>query len=166
LKLTPSEIELADKLIAGLEKRSHLWKRVRWLILLVGIACVILAILVCWHLDHMSIQNLEDWVIEGEDLRGERIKTYVELKIFFLRKTFTIFVQAVVMVGAGGLLLVTSLMNWNRHLRDALVAKVLRAKLESECGFTDAQRQAADTTAPEEARDLHGSVDDSGDSAS
>lgn len=136
LELTPSEIELADKLIAGLEKRSHRWKRQRWLLLLAGIALVILMILSCWYLDHLSTQDLAGWMLEGENPGGELVKNYVQFTIAFQRKTFTVFVQAVVMGGVGGLLLVTSLTNWNRHLSDALVAKVLRAKLGSECGFT------------------------------
>ena len=145
--LTQSEIELAGKLVGRLEKSSRLWVWKRWVMLIGGIVSVSVALgcVVYLYGSARKFYSAESYL--PDVLTDERPDTdvahLVDVKLLAMQThtrtivghTITIYcVSMFVSWGIGCLLVVVGLTKWRQHLHLGLIAKLLRAQLESERG--------------------------------
>ena len=108
VELTPSEIRLAEKLIPSLEERGRLWLRFRWALLAFSAGMMAL-------LPFVFSQPARPPVTP--DLM--RLYAWIRSALLFLG-------------GVGAVLLCVCLRNWEWHVRDSLIAKVLKEKLHDD----------------------------------
>lgn len=133
--LTQSEIELAEKLIGQLEKRARDWVSWRWVMLIAGIVCLGGF---CFLTASMSgkLLKLYSPFLAAEGSRPGIDTFGMSLQItnrINLGHTITMdFIYSLIMGGMGVIFVVMALAKWRRHLHLGLIAKLLRAKLETE----------------------------------
>lgn len=135
LNLTEDEKALIQEYAKSMEKRSKHWCFTRWMNIVVGLILIIAGI---WFYI-MSFTFLEDdpYVQRFYDIY--RIpNSSIEYEIFYMISPDSVkwysryqlvgllsFVIGIVCIGF-------ALFCWNRHLRDSIIAKILREKLEED----------------------------------
>lgn len=143
--LTQSEVELAEKLIGRLEKWARVWVWKRWVMLILGIVVAGVALGSAVYLHALSRKLYFSELYPPYVLTDERPDTDVahlvdvELLAIHMRTrivagdTITMgYIWMLVMWGTGIFLVVMALAKWRQHLHLGLIAKLLRAKLETE----------------------------------
>ncbi len=131
-QLEPPEFGLAEKLVARFEKGSRQWLRNRRFALIIPILLIGFAAFCFWFLDRTDPESHLSWMREGQVLDADMVRSYVDSRLRALRSEMFLFFVGVVSVGAAVAILIACLARWNRHLRDALIAKVLRAELQGQ----------------------------------
>ena len=126
-QLTPADLALADRLIRDLEARSRTWPRSRGGQLAVGVVLLIFAVLFAAISHNIWSSPPESWLV-GEVADRDAIQ-YVDVRITLAVAAAGAFMVGLLQACVGGWMIVSCLSNWNRHLRDALVAKALREYL-------------------------------------
>ena len=145
--LTPSEIELAEKLIGRLEKWARVWVWKRWVMLILGIVVGGLALGGAVYLHALSrklyLSELYPPYVVTDERPDTDVAHLVDVKLLAIQMRSRMmlgdmlmphYVSIVVMGGGGAILIVMALVKWRRHLHLGLIAKLLRAKLETERG--------------------------------
>ena len=143
LKLTESEAELAERLVAGLERRGRIWPRQRWFFVLFGLALIGIAGASFVSLEHLLKQDFAAQMVDEADPPAFVLKTYVRQSFNELLALVGLYISAIICGSVGAFMLVRGLSLWNQHRTHCLIAKVLRAKLESEFGLPPKKETAS-----------------------
>ncbi|MBM4034322.1 MAG: hypothetical protein FJ291_21465 [Planctomycetes bacterium] len=135
LQLTLEEHDTAQRLIANLGA-SVKWKWYRW----VGVSLALLPFAVsvyCFSFlvesERMLAREPIGLIPGGHgDVMAESLRQYVDFRARLALCQMSLLFCATVNALVGIQVLVGVLVNWRRHLRDSLLAKLLRAALERE----------------------------------
>ncbi|TET35383.1 MAG: hypothetical protein E3J72_11285 [Planctomycetota bacterium] len=133
LNLTPSEIKLADRLITGLNKGSRFWRWNRWIALTSGIFMLGIGV---WALS-ISIKSIFsiaeiEWIYRDGKITQSAVEFYIQEHLSYILISVIAYTMAIVNGLIGISVIFGALIRWNRHRRDALIAKVLRAEFDRE----------------------------------
>ena len=125
LKLTPSELAYANKIIAKRQRFVRSWPWVRWFSICMGIALLGLAAFVAYQSHQISLYDCGGIVNEG----NRRSEALFEMSMMRLRLhvLFIIVVLANALVGLS--VLIATISMWRRHKKDAIFVKVARAMI-------------------------------------
>ena len=135
VELTPSEHQLAEKVILGLERSGRRGPVSRSLVLLAGLGQVAMGIWLLSVLASPKVQALPVMGISGPD---DGTVTYGSLRsILSMHSNMTllqvgIFTMSLAAVVAGTSVAGAAMLFWGRVRRDALHAKILRAALQQD----------------------------------
>jgi len=141
VKLTPAEVQYARKWIKRLEANAGIDRWLRWFELLAAFFLIGTAIYVSQVLNYAAPRLLSPTEPADAKIDAPTMRYYVETRI--LQEEFRLTLPFVWLPGiAGGLGLLFIMLQWDRHLSDTLVAKLLRRQLEEEL------REPPSVTAP------------------
>ncbi len=126
MELNPDEIKYIERRILRLEKDSRHWKWMRWAGLF--IAFLSWGSAAYTYLKVTEIINLvtSSLSLTGTNVDLKGIELLVEGRISTLRLEFVTLLGAALKTIFGGAFFVYCLLNWNRHIKSGLIAKVLR----------------------------------------
>lgn len=130
-RLTVDEIAYAEKMIANLERGSRQWW-MRW----VSVAIVVMLVgAMALHFTMVaSMLDMENPLRHGDEeaVTWGAMKGYVGVELVRLRGLGMLYFGAVVSAGVCVTMVVTSVVQWNYHVRYGLLAKLLQAALARE----------------------------------
>ena len=126
MELKPDEIKYVERYIRRLEKDSRHWRWMRW----AGLFVAILALGTAAY-EYIKVTKIISLVTSSfpptgtnVDLKG--IELFVEGRISNLRLEFITLLGTTLKSIFGAIFFVYCLVNWNRHIKSALIAKTLR----------------------------------------
>jgi hypothetical protein len=141
LFLSPKEKSVAERHLAKFERHAHNWNRSRWLLLALGILCLVggsCEVFLNWpgtdglesfveRLDSIEIPSEvpPDYWFVGELRRTAR---FMELQYEMGASQLMMFVIGILFLFGGIVHISILLCRWNNGDRDAVLAKILRAK--------------------------------------
>ena len=134
--LTQSEIELAEKLIGKLEKRARDWVSARWVMLIAGIVCLGAFCFLTASISGKLSKLYSPVFLAAEGSRpgvdNIRMSLQITNRINLVHTIMMDYISSLIMFFFGVILVMMALVKWRRHLHLGLIAKLLRAKLETE----------------------------------
>lgn len=133
LDLTPEEIKLADASITRLEQRSRSWAIARWLMICGSVMVWVLGLLYM-RLYVRFYNETERHLETATSLSSEALVHQTRKAIGNLQVAVHSQIMAMALGLMGAYFAVSALAQWRKGPRDALLAKILRAKLEEELG--------------------------------
>ncbi len=132
MDITPNQIKYAEKYIARLEKDTRQWPWMRWTMFIASTLILGISTYNFIRLANLTESISAVFSLPRSNFDPKEVELYVtghmtnlRLQIFGILR---IGLQAVV----GAVWLIYSLLNWNRHLKSALIAKALRRLLLEE----------------------------------
>ena len=131
-EFTPEEIKYAEKYVCFLKKRSQQCRRTRWISFAGSVFMILMAIV--WF--YLFIHHLENGTFDL--LKGLRnldpyvMESYVNHQTRFMLLLGLTFLMGLYSITWGVVLLLFTLLKWNRHLLDGILGKVLRKIVENE----------------------------------
>ena len=123
LKLTPSELAYANKIITKRERSVRCWPWVRWFSICMGIAFLGLAAFSAYQSYQMLVYDCGSIVDAGDIRSGDLL----ELSMIRILSQVLIYIKVLMSLIIGSLLLTGTIVLWRRHKRDAIFVKVARA---------------------------------------
>ncbi|MGO8991055.1 MAG: hypothetical protein ACLQGU_16550 [bacterium] len=131
MDLTPTEIKYAEKCIRRLEKDTRQWPWMRWTMLVASIFILGISIYNFSKLADLNESISRAFSLHRSNFDPKEVELFVTDQLTNLRLEMVFIFRISLQTLVGGVWLVYCLMNWNRHLKSALMAKALR-KLVSE----------------------------------
>ncbi len=131
MDLKPSEIKYAEKYIRRLEKDARHWTWMRWTMLVASMFILAISIYSFSKLADINESISGVFSLHRSNYDPKEVELFVTGHLMNLRLEMVFILRISLQALLGGVWLIYSLINWNRHLKSALIAKVLR-KLVSE----------------------------------
>jgi hypothetical protein len=131
MNLTPNEIKYAEKYIGRLEKDTRQWPWMRWTMLVASIFILGISIYSFGKLADLNESISGIFSLHRSNFDPKEVELFVTGHLTNLRLQMVGILKISLQALLGGVWLIYCLMNWNRHLKSALMAKALR-KLVSE----------------------------------
>lgn len=131
-ELPPEDVEAAREQIRKLGKSSRKWRRFRWFGIVTAILFLGLCGLFLWGLRQLGRAPVVISLASREaSVTHEEAESMFETAAQRARGEARAFVGLVAFWFLGVMTLAHCLMNWKRHVREALIAKVLRVLLRA-----------------------------------
>jgi hypothetical protein len=157
MELTKSEIEIADRYISKREKELAQWPRNRWLILAIFSVSMVFG----YRMVSDGMRSINDdkaidlqvslaiggdpppgqeqrWVVGSMIKIGKVLEARYQVVIYALIQVALGYIQVI----SGAIIVLITILRWNRGERDALICKLLRVKLQ------ELQQDAASNNRP------------------
>ena len=131
MDLIPTEIKYAEKYIRRLEKDTRQWPWMRWTMLVASIFILGISAYNFSKLADLNESMSAAFSLRRSNFDPKEVELFVTGHLTNLRLEMVFILRISLQALVGGAWLIYCLMNWNRHLKSALVAKALR-KLVSE----------------------------------
>jgi hypothetical protein len=131
MDLTTSETKFAEKYIRRLEKDTRQWPWMHWTMLAASIFILGISIYSFSKLAELNESISDAFSLHRSNFDPKEVELFVTGHLTNLRLEMIGILRISLQALLGGVWLIYCLINWNRHLKSALMAKALR-KLVSE----------------------------------
>ncbi len=132
MKYTKEETEYIRKLVRKFEKDNKYWPWLRWFTLIAAIVCIGSATYIFYRLYNLQESLSSVFTLPKKEYNAESVKLFVEGNLMSLRLEFILSVRMLIQEAIGIALLVYSLANWKRHVKQTIILKLLRTLIPEE----------------------------------
>lgn len=112
--ISSEETEVAQRLIARYRRFAVQWKVLRWIVLLAALCCLGVAVLGYSQMERLASFSATVQPVTGQEMAGN-VGAVLDARISLLRAELRIYVALVIFGTLGGLLLIVTLIGWNRY---------------------------------------------------
>jgi len=132
MDLRPTETKYAEKYIRRLERDTRQWPRMRWAILVASILILALSTYNFSKLADLNESISAAFSLHRSNFDPKEVELFVISQLANLRLQMFGILRIGLQAVVGAIWLIYCLLNWNRHLKSALIAKALRKLVAEE----------------------------------